>query len=259
MPTYALLGATGSTGSAIIRCLLSEPPKDLILNILVRSKSKLLQKIPEIEHTSAFTTTILEGTPQDAAALQQCLSNADVIFNCIGTNEATSGITLIYDTTTSIISALKHHQSTQGPAYKAPTILQLRSASLNPQDPGGWLARNMAWFCFYHIYTDLDRACKLLAATGPEILHYISIDPPSIHDAEGTTRTGYKIFTDATQEKQEPAINYADLGAAFCEVAERREEFRGEAVLVSATGEVKQTWGPLMGYMRQGLVSRVWG
>ena len=52
---------------------------------------------------------------------------------------------------------------------------------------------------------------------------------------------------------------YADLGAAFCEVAERREEFKGQAVLVSSVGEVTETWGVLAGYLSQGAVGRVWG
>lgn len=263
MPTYALLGATGSTGSAIIRCLLAEPPHDLSLNLLVRSKSRLLEKIPDLERSSAFDATIIEGTPQDSSALQNCLDNADVVFNCIGTNEPRAGTTLIYDTTTAILAALQHHQQAKRTAYKTPTILQLRSSSLNPQAALPWIARNMAWFLFYHIYADLDRACKLLAesstaADGTEILHYIFIDPPSIHDADGTVRTGYKVFVDATKEKQESAISYADLGASFCEVAARKEQFKSDGVLVSATGDVNMTWGPLLGYMRQGLVSRIW-
>lgn len=39
MPIYTLLGATGSTGTAIVRNLLNNPPQDLKLNISVRSKS----------------------------------------------------------------------------------------------------------------------------------------------------------------------------------------------------------------------------
>ena len=49
MPTYTLLGATGSTGSAILRCLLSQPPRDLTLKVLVRTKSKLLTLFPGLE------------------------------------------------------------------------------------------------------------------------------------------------------------------------------------------------------------------
>ena len=264
MPTYALLGATGATGTAILRSLLSNPPKELTLNILVRSKAKLLATFPDLETTKAFKINVIEGTPNDTTYLRQCLQDVDAIFGCIGTNAATPGMTLIYDTLNSVIEALKFHRQAQGTtaSYKTPTVIQLRSASLNPAADLPWFGKQMAWFMFYHIYSDLERASDLLASTttlSPGLLDYIFIDPPSLHDAEGATPTGYKLFTDGKEEKQEGAISYADLGAAFCEVAARRGEFGGSGVFVSATGEVRMTWGTLMGFMAQGLRSRVWG
>lgn len=268
MPTYALLGATGSTGSAIVRSLIKDPPKDLTLNIFIRSKSKLLKTFPDLETATAFKANIIEGVPSDTTALQTCLKDATVIFGCIGTNEPTAGMTLIHDTITSIISALQHRREVEGSAYQTPTVIQLRSSSLNPNSTLPQFSRSMAWFFFYHIYTDLDKGCNLLISnssskdsttTSPQLLDYIFVDPPSIHDADGTETTGHKLFTDMSKETQEPAISYADLGAAFCEVAQRRKEFAGQGVFVSATGKVRMTWGPLMGFMRKGLWSRVAG
>jgi len=60
-------------------------------------------------------------------------------------------------------------------------------------------------------------------------------------------------------ETQAPALSYADLGAAFCEVAERRDEFVGKAVGVTATGPVNHTVGTLVGYMAVGVKGRIWG
>jgi len=261
MPTYALLGATGSTGSAILRCLLSQPPEHLTLNLFVRSRSKLHKAFPDLESTTAFKTNIIEGIPSDATATQECLKDVDVVMACIGANESTRGMSIIYDTTAAIINALQVHQRTRGSAYKTPTLIQLRSASLNPIFSAAlpWIGRNMASFCFYYVYEDLARAGKLLAsavADSPELSRYIFVDPPSIHDADGRTPTGHKLILDG---KQEPALSYADLGAAFCEVAERREEFAGKAVGVTATGHVNLTWGTLVGYMGTGAKSRIWG
>lgn len=261
MPTYALLGATGSTGSAILRCLLSQPPKHLTLNIFVRSKSKLRKAFPDLESTTAFKTNVIEGIPSDATATQKCLEDVDVVMACIGSNYSTPGISLIYDTATAIIDALEVHRKTRGSAYQTPTIIQLRTASLNPIYEAAlpWLARQLVSFCFYYIYEDLDRACKRLASSAedsPGLLDYIFIDPPAIHDADGTTPTGYKLILD---EKQDGALSYADLGAAFCEVAERRDEFVGKAVGVTATGTVNLTVGTLVGYMVTGAKGRIWG
>ncbi|MCJ1318583.1 hypothetical protein MMC15_003913 [Xylographa vitiligo] len=261
MPKYALLGATGATGSAILRCLLSQSPKDLTLNIFIRSRSKLLAAFPDLESTTAFQTNIIEGTPSDSTAMQECLKDVEVVMACIGSNYSTPGISLIYETATAIIAALEVHRKTQGSVYKRPTIIQLRTASLNPVQKAAvpWLAHKFVYFCFYYVYEDLDRACKLFASTAadsPGLLDYIFVDPPSIHDADGTTPTGYKLLLD---EKQEPALSYADLGAAFCEVAERRDEFAGKGVAVSATGAVNHTVGTLLGYFATGIKGRIWG
>lgn len=263
MPTtYALLGATGSTGKAIIRSLLKQSPEGLTLKIFVRSASKLHNTFPDLENSKAFKAEIIEGTPDNSLALQKCLQDADVIFACIATNEAKAGISLAYDTANSIITALKHNKE-NNPAYKTPTVLQLRSASLNetlkPSEP--FVARNMAAFCFYHIYADLARACKLFissAEESPGLLKWIWVDPPSIHDADGTTPTGHRLLVGG-DTKQEPSLMYADLGEAMCEIAEKRKELEGQEVGVSATGKVNETWGVLMGYMVGGLKSRVWG
>ncbi|KAK5073516.1 hypothetical protein LTR64_007347 [Lithohypha guttulata] len=261
MPTYALLGATGSTGSAILRCLLSKPPEHLTLNVFVRSRSKLEEAFPDLTSTTAITINIIEGTTDDVPAMRECLKDVEVVMACIGSNSSTPKMSLIYDTAVAIIDALEAHRNTQVSAYKPPTVIQLRSASLNTVFKAAhpWVTRNVAGFCFYYAYDDLTRACKLLASSAAEssrLLDYIFVDPPSIHDADGTVPTGHKLILEG---KQEQVLSYADLGAAFCEVAERRDEFSGQGVGVTATGAVNETWGVLVGYMLTGAKSRIWG
>jgi hypothetical protein len=263
MPTYALLGATGSTGSAILRHLIAHPPSSLHLNIFVRSKSKLLVLFPTFETSPPFPLTITEGTPSTTspAATRAALLSADVILACIGSNYSTPGITLIADTARAIIAALQFHRETQGSKYKVPTIVQLRSASLNPalkaQVP--WLGRHLVSFLFGHVYADLTVACGLFESSPEGLLQYIYVDPPAIHDPEGIAGpTGHKLLVEEG-ERQKPDISYADLGVAFCEIAERRGELRGRAVGVTATGEVRKTVGVLLGYAMVGLRGRVWG
>ena len=261
MPVYALLGATGSTGSAILRCLLAQSPPHLTLNIFVRDKPKLLKAFPDLESTTAIKVNIIEGTPSHATAMQECLRDVDVAMACIATNYSTRGMSICYDTATAIINALEVLQKTRG--YKRPTIIQLRSASVNRSLSAAmpWFARNMASFCFHHVYEDLRRASTLFTSTAtdpPGLLYYIFVDPPAIHDPDGETPTGFALITDGTQ-KQESALSYSDLGAAFCEMAERREEFRNREVGPTATGEVNMTVGILFGYLIAGLKSRIMG
>lgn len=259
MPTYVLLGATGSTGSAVLRCLLSEPPQGVKLNILVRSKAKLLKAFPKLEKTAAPRTHIIESTSTDTAALEACLDDADVVFMCVGSNESKPGTTLSYDTAAAIIDTLKNLRKLRGNGYKIPTIVQLRTASLNPalarQAPR--LVRRMVSFCLHYNYADIKRACALYETAATEsLLDYIFVDPPTIHDADGTKRTGYKLISTETQET---ALSYADLGAAICEIATRGPELRNRPVGVTATGNVNATWGVLAGYLVGGAKNRISG
>lgn len=114
----------------------------------------------------------------------------------------------------------------------------------------------MTWFFLGYIYEDLQHASDLLAKQDPGLLRYVFVDPPSLHDQYGTVTTGYELVLDG---KLKDELSYADLGAAFCEVAERRMEFDGKALGVSATGKVRTTWGINAGFLFSGVKARLWG
>lgn len=233
------------------------------LNIYIRSKAKLLKSFLQLQNASTFPLNIIEGSMTDQAALQKRLKDSDVIFVCIATNNSAPGTSVSYDTASAIIDALSALRQSQNTTYKTPTILQLRSARLNTN-----LSRarsRFLHFCLYHVYTDLEHACTLFETKAndlPGLFDYVFVDPPALHDADGTERTGHRLSTPEMQRGTEPyskPLSYADLGAAFCEVAERREEFLGQSVLVSATGKVKETWGVLLGYLFRGAKGRLFG
>lgn len=262
MPTYSLLGATGATGSAILRSLLSEAPPDLRLNLFVRSKKKLLEAFPQLESSLKFSMSIIEGPISDQVALQECLKGTNVIFMCIATNHSVPGVSVALDIAGAVVDALESLRNEDGLAFKPPTILQLRSTSLNDISTG--FGATMAHFCFHYVYADLERACALYESKAkemPGLFQYIVVDPPALHDSDGTTPTGHKLLTQEML-KAEPyssILSYADLGAAFCELAVRKDEFLGQSLVVSATGAVKQTWGTLVGYMFEGIRGRILG
>ncbi|EME38265.1 hypothetical protein DOTSEDRAFT_75733 [Dothistroma septosporum NZE10] len=261
MPIYALLGATGGTGSAILHCLLSQPPADLTLNILVRSKDKLLAAFPKIEATTAIRVKIVQGISTDLVAVKQCLEGASVIFNVVATNESKAGLSLIHDTAGTVIDTLASLQTTNKEHYTKPTVIQLRSGSLNTELNSGtpWVVTWFLAFCLHYVYSDIVRASQLYERTvrnQPDLLDYIYIDPPALHGAGRTKRTGYELISKGTVVN---GVSYADLGAAFCEVASRGDEFRGKSVGLVGTGEVDETWDVLLYYNWLGAKSRVFG
>ncbi|BAE59524.1 hypothetical protein BDV35DRAFT_384113 [Aspergillus flavus] len=257
MVTYALLGATGATGSSILRHLLHDPPDSLRIQILVRSKIKLLQAFPDLQTRRNPQVHVIQGTSTDADALSECLRNATIAFMCVAQNGSPIGTTLCQDSARAIISALQQQQQSEGASYQPCTIVQLRSASLNPalavQVPV--FVHPIVSFCLFANYADIKQACQYYSEARKQgTLEYIFVDPPTLHDANGTQSTGYRLIS---TESQATALSYADLGAAMCEIAQRRSEFHGRAVGVTATGSVHQTWGVLLRHLLEGGSARL--
>lgn len=261
MSTHALLGATGATGRAIVRYLLAVPPtdKDLHLKIFIRSKAKLLKLFPDLEHTSPFKITITEAPLTDTAALQQCLQGADVIHLCIASNESRPDTSIATDSANTVIEALQSLRKAERAEYVKPTVLVLRAMPVNPAltgDSPGIMGNAIKWILHY-CYADHERASAIYhTAADDKLLDVIFVDPPALHDSEGAERTGYELKLEAPMGH---SLNYADLGAAFVEIAERREEFAGKGVGVAGTGHIREQWGVLLGYQWGALKARVWG
>jgi len=131
MPIHAILGATGGTGSAILRCLLSSQIPDLRINILVRSKSKLLQDFPQLELTSSATITIFEAPISNEDTLKACIKGASTIYVCVATNHASRKVDIALTAAARLVAALGQLRKDQGSEYKTPVVLFNRSLALN--------------------------------------------------------------------------------------------------------------------------------
>ena len=261
MPTHAILGATGATGSAVLRCYLRSPPKDINLNIFVRSKAKLIKSFPGLESTPSPQINIVEAPLFDNQALQSCLRDAEVIHSCIATNNAKPGDRVSQDTAEALVTALTSLKEEQGSKYNEPTAIIIRAAPLNPDLSGHMpaLVHRWLWFVLYHVYSDLEKASKIYENSAAGLLGYVFVDAPALFDAEGVERTGHRLLAAGDTETASAGVNYADLGAAFIEIAQRKDEFGGMGVGVSATGTVREEWGVLFGYQMAGLRGRLWG
>jgi uncharacterized protein YbjT (DUF2867 family) len=141
MPIHTILGATGNTGSAVLRSLLSSSEiPDLTINILVRSKDKLLQAFPQLAEapTTGPGVNIFEGAISNEATLAACLRGASTIYVCVSTNHSGHKVDIALSTAVHLITALTQLRKAQGPQgtgpeYKAPVILFNRSLSLSTE------------------------------------------------------------------------------------------------------------------------------
>lgn len=96
----------------------------------------------------------------------------------------------------------------------------------------------MLKFALHYLYKDLELSYDVYNGSASEgLFEYIFAEPPGLMDPDGTEKTGHAFSI----EKTSYAISYANLGAAMCELAERREECSGKAVGIYATGKVKET------------------
>ncbi|KAL9034268.1 MAG: hypothetical protein Q9180_005502 [Flavoplaca navasiana] len=105
MPTYAILGATGKTGGALLELLLKDPSNHI--SVYVRSTNKLLKQRPNFEGNK--NVEIFEGSIADIPLITSALGpQVDAAFCVLATNENIPGIRIAQDTATSIIAALCH-------------------------------------------------------------------------------------------------------------------------------------------------------
>ncbi|KAM0718753.1 hypothetical protein Q7P37_005824 [Cladosporium fusiforme] len=264
MPTHTLLGATGATGSAILRCLLDSPPKDLVLNIYVRSKPKLLKAFPALESTSSFKVRIFEAPMTDTKTLQECLRGAEVIHMCIAANASKPGCSIAQDAAVAVVRALRDLKGEQSTQYIKPSVLVLRaslvSSELDLHVPT--IVYRLLWFALYYCYSDHEKASKIYETAtlvDPGLLNYVFVDPPALFDAEGTERTGHRLFVAGYKGEESIGVNYADLGAAFVEIAEKKDDYTGRSVGVTGTGKLRQDWPTLVRLQLEGAIGRVWG
>lgn len=203
--------------------------------------------------------TVIEGDLTTTSALERAVSNTAIVYMCIGNNESGPGSDTCQRAARAIAHALEDISSTSSSTgFTRPTVLVLRSYALNPD-----LAKHhpriphaAITFAFSHAMLDLEKSCAVyFHAQQQDLAHVIYVDPPAIHNPELKTGTGYRLILD---DAQTAAINYADLGAAFIEIASRAEEYRGLGVGVTDAGNMAADWVPSIRQLLTHTGTRLW-
>ena len=246
MPTYAILGATGQTGSSILDNLLQSsskyPQNKIKINAFVRSKQKLLSMRPAL--ASHPNTSIYEGQLTDIALLASCIRNTRAVFLCIAAQDNVPYCTIAQEQSRAVLSALENNQD--DPEHSKsnttpPKLIVLSSASLEPHLiadlPTPFLAvmhTAASW-----MYADLRLAETHLRTHAPSNVELIFIKPGGlVHDAP----VGHRLST----TRQQTFLSFADLGAGMVEAADSPAgtwaEAKGNVSVVPAGEGTRIEW-----------------
>lgn len=233
MSKYAILGATGQTGSSVLSLLCASPSNQI--NLLVRSKQKLASI--SLSYVSNPNITIYESTISDIPTLSKCLSGTKAAFLTVATQDNMPGCSIATDTAHAVIAALKVLKESDA-TFTPPRLVMLSSASM---DDRFWtdtpaFVHSMLYAANFNIYEDLRRAETYLRSQGDWIKCAFMMPGGIVHDVQ----KGHELST----RRQQTFVSFLDLGAAMVELADDEEgRWNGENVsVVLSDGQKARIW-----------------
>lgn len=210
MSTYAILGATGNCGTALIDNLLRTD--NARINAYCRNKTKLIQKVPAVSESKHVT--VYEGSIYDIDLLADCIRDTRAIFHVVTTNDNVPGCHVGLDTAKSIVAAIEKLKVQNQLRAPLPTILLLSSGTIDDH-----LSRHMPWWfrsilrtAASHVYEDL-RKTEIYLRAQQDLVSTIFIKPGGLAvDAQ----RGHELNLD----HDESFVSYLDLAAGMIEAAD---------------------------------------
>jgi putative NADH-flavin reductase len=234
MSAYAILGATGSTGSSILK-LLSASPKAHI-KLLVRSKSKLHKLFPAA--IDNLNIEIFESYISDISTLTKCLSGTKAVFLTVAATDNIPGCCISIDTAKAVVQALKILRE-DDQHFKPPRLIVLSSASVDDKfwDTIPSFVHNWLYTALSNLYDDLKEAEKYLRGQ-QDWLNATFIMPGGIvHDVQ----RGHELSTTS----QQTFVSFLDVAGAMIEVADSegdRWDWQNVSLVLKGGQTAKLEW-----------------
>ena len=213
--TYAVLGATGNCGRALVHILLKTP--DARVRAFCRNKAKLLKLIPELVEDAHVD--IFEGSIHDIPLMASIIRETRAVFLCVSTNDNIPGCRLAQDTAHCVIEGLKTLKDDlerQQP-FEAPKLILLSSNTLDDQlsQHTPPLVRQILLRSASHVYEDLRQAEKFLRSH-EDWVKTVFIKPGGL---SVDVQRGHAL---SLIEEKSP-LSYLDLAAGMIEAADDAE------------------------------------
>ncbi|KAK4985846.1 hypothetical protein LTR50_005700 [Elasticomyces elasticus] len=220
MSSYAVLGATGNIGQALLKVLLQSPGSQI--HAYCRSKQKLMKLLPNI--TDNKQVDVFEGNLDDIELLVNCLSGTRAAFLAVALTENQPGCTIAQDTAHIVVSALERLKSKN---ERLPKLIVLSSASLDHQlMPGSpEFLLNTLYRAFSNIYDDLKEAEKFLRSKD-SIVTATFVRPGALCSDK---QKGHVL----SMESAKMPLSFLDLAAGMVEIADAdgdRYDMKGVAI-----------------------------
>ncbi|KAJ9605936.1 hypothetical protein H2200_009785 [Cladophialophora chaetospira] len=231
--TYAILGATGNCGTALIENLLKKP--DTNIHAYCRNRNKLLQLIPDLKEDGKVK--IFEGSIHDVELVASCVKSCRAVFLVVSTNDNIPGCRMAQDTAINVITALKLLQKRKGIDESAesstvmPKLILLSSSTIDSQFSRHmpYLLRTILLCSASHVYKDVEEAEKTIRAEDKWLTGiYMKPGALSVDKQRGHALS----LTD-----QDGPVSYLDLAAAMIEAVDDEEgRYDSQNVSVVNTG-----------------------
>ncbi|KAL2819631.1 hypothetical protein BDW59DRAFT_174754 [Aspergillus cavernicola] len=233
MPSYAVLGATGNTGRALVQVLLDRTESQV--HAYCRSQEKLLRLCPGVADPERVL--VFEGRLDSCSLIDDCLRGTDAVFLVVAIVDNMPGCTVAMQTAEAVVASLRRLQS-ENPSMALPRLIMLSSASLEESFcddvPAAvhWVLKTAV----SHLYRDLAAAESFLRAQS-DWLSATFVKPGGlVHDQA----RGHEVRLD----KAQTPLSFLDLAAGMIEVGEAGDDrYRMRSVSVIPTSrEVKFPW-----------------
>jgi hypothetical protein len=210
MSTYAIIGATGNCGTALLDNLSRIPTANV--RVYCRNRNKLMNAVPHLVDDKRVV--IFEGSIYDVGLLAQCIKDTHVVFHVVSTNTNVPNFNIGLDAAKTIVSALKKLEAESPRGWKRPKLVLLSSATidyhLSRKMP--WLFRRILLTAASSVYNDLRRTEEFLRAQGKTVTT-IFIKPGGLSVDK---QRGHKLDFDV----EDTFVSYLDLAAAMIEAAD---------------------------------------
>jgi len=164
MPRIAVFGATGLTGSFVVRHALAQGHE---VTVLVRDPAKMRIDSPRLN--------VIGGSPIAAADVERCVRDADAVIHCLGIGGKGDGkpTTLVSDSVQLVLEAMRRHG--------VPRIVCM--SNVGAGGSGSWFANRVVIPLFLRwLHPIIEDKNRMEAALHASAVEWVSVRLPNIRE-----------------------------------------------------------------------------